>query len=69
MQDIYHGIEIPQSLRDLVTRHQQHIAELVTKLRTAGMADAAIEAAVDQLIDAYRTQLIVAVKPIGGGRA
>lgn len=61
-----YGIEIPPELRDLTQRHQTHIGELVTQLRTVGLDDAAIEAAVDQLIGTYRGQLIDAVKAIGG---
>jgi uncharacterized membrane-anchored protein len=69
MLDLFYGMEIPDQLRELAERHQTHIAELVGKLRTVGMDDHAIEAAVDQLIENYRTQLISAVKVIGGPHA
>lgn len=66
MTDPLYGIEVPPELRDLTLRHQTHIGELVTQLRTVGLDDAAIEAAVDQLIGTYRAQLIDAVKAMGG---
>ncbi|MBB3859440.1 hypothetical protein GGQ88_000680 [Novosphingobium hassiacum] len=69
MVDPYYGIEIPQELRDLADRHQGHIADLIGKLRTVGLDDNAIEIAVDQLMGTYRSQLVEAVKAVGGARA
>ncbi len=69
MASSYYGIEVPQELRDLADRHQGHIAQLIGQLRTVGLSDSAIESAVDQLMGAYRSQLIEAVKAIGGVRA
>jgi len=65
MLDLVYGVEIPQQLQELAAGHQRHLAELVERLRTVGMGDDAIEAAVDQLIATYRTQLITAVRAIG----
>ncbi len=65
MTDSLYGIEVPQGLRDLADRHQRNIADLVTRLRTVGLDDDAIEVAVDQLMATYRIQLIQAVKAVG----
>ena len=69
MPELFYGMEVPDQLRELAERHQNHIAELVGKLRTVGMDDHAIEAAVDQLIENYRDQLVTAVKAIGATHA
>ncbi len=69
MVDPCYGIEIPRELRDLADRHQGHIADLIERLRTVGLDDSAIESAVDQLMGTYRSQLVDAVKAVGGARA
>jgi hypothetical protein len=57
---------IPEELQAVASRHQQHVAELVTKLRSAGLADFLIERSVDQLIASYRVELLGAVKALKG---
>jgi hypothetical protein len=57
---------IPDELSDVVHRHQRHISELVLKLQSIGMKDELIEQSVNQLIAAYRTQLLEAIKALGG---
>jgi len=54
MLDLVYGVEIPQQLQELAAGHQRHLAELVERLRTVGMGDDAIEAAVDQLMSALQ---------------
>lgn len=56
--------DVPDELRDLAERHKQHLAELVIMLRTVGMNEEEIEAAVDQLVADYRVQLVAAAKAL-----
>ncbi len=66
MIETLYGTEVPEQLRELAERHKQHLAELITMLRTVGMDEDAIEAAVDQLIVDYRVQLLEAAKTLQG---
>ncbi len=68
MDGTYQGIEIPLEFRELTDRHQQNIVNLIEQLRTVGLEAHAIEAAIDQLMGAYRVQLVDAVKAVGGMR-
>lgn len=69
MSDTFFGVEVPTQLREVSERHQIHIAELIAKLRSAGLHESSIEDAVDQLIANYRSHLIGAIKAIGASRA
>ncbi len=66
MVETLYGIDVPQELCDLAERHKQHLAELITMLRTVGMSEESIEKAVDQLISDYRVQLLDAAKTLRG---
>jgi hypothetical protein len=66
MLDGFYDIEIPGELQAVASRHQQHIAELIAKLRSLGLEDALIERSVDQLIASYRGELMRAVKALKG---
>jgi hypothetical protein len=66
MLDGLYDVQIPDELRDVASRHQQHIAELILKLRSVGLDDATIERSVDQLIASYRAELMRAVKALKG---
>ena len=61
----FEGLDLPQSLRDLALRQQRNVADLVARLHEVGLDDVTIEAAVDQLVTSYRSQLIDAVKALG----
>lgn len=65
MADSLYGMDIPEGLRGLASRHQANLAELAARMRTFGLDEPAIEAAVDELIAVYRNQLIEAVKALG----
>lgn len=65
MMDELEGVDLPPSLRALALRHQRNIAELVGRLRDVGLDEATIEAAVDQLVESYRSQLVDTVKALG----
>lgn len=65
MTEEFAGLELPPSLRDLALRHQRNIADLVGRLHEVGLDDGTIEAAVDQLVASYRSQLVDAVKALG----
>lgn len=65
MADGFYGFQIPEQLREVAGRHQEHVAELVSKLRSVGMDDNLIERSVDQLIASYRAQLLEAIKGLG----
>jgi hypothetical protein len=64
MLDSFYDVEVPIELRDLATRHQQHVAALISKLRSVGLDDQMIERSVDQLIASYRAELLRAVKAL-----
>lgn len=64
MQDFY-GIDVPDRFREVAGRHQRHLAELVEKLRSAGMDSGLIERSVDQLIASFRSELLKAIKGMG----
>jgi lipase chaperone LimK len=65
MLDGPYDFDIPDELKEVAARHQQHIAELVFSLRSAGMDDHLIERSVDQLIGSYKAQLLEAIKALG----
>lgn len=65
MTDGFEDLDLPESLRDLARRHQQNVADLVSRLRNVGLDAATIEAAVDQLMVSYRVQLVDAMKALG----
>lgn len=69
MEHAYQGITIPPELRELTDRHHRNIGVLIEQLRTVGLDHDAIEEAVDQLMITYRTQLVHAVKAVGGNYA
>lgn len=69
MHKSFYGVEVPVELQRVSERHQQHIAELVTTLRSAGLTEHSIEDAVDRLVASYRSQLLEAVKSIGARSA
>ena len=61
----FYDLPIPDELRAVASRHQQHVAELVVKLRLVGMDNHLIEQSVDSLIASYRAQLLQAVRAVG----
>ena len=66
MLDSFHEIEIPDELRAVAARHQQHVADLVSSLRSFGVDDRLIERGLDELIGAYRVELAAAIKALKG---
>jgi hypothetical protein len=66
MLDGFYDFKIPAELQEVASRHQQHVAELITKLRSVGLEDQIIERSVDQLIASYRAELMRAVKALKG---
>lgn len=65
MLNTFYDFDIPEQLLEVATRHQEHVAELVSKLTQVGMDEDLIERSVDQLISSYRAQLLEAVKALG----
>lgn len=65
MTEGFGDLELPPELRDLVRRHEQNVADLVNRLHAVGLDEPAIEAAVDQIMASYRTQLMEAIKALG----
>lgn len=61
-----YDLQIPDELQEVAIRHQRHVADLVSQLRSAGMDDNAIERGVDQLIASYRAELVEAIKALRG---
>jgi hypothetical protein len=66
MLDSFYEIQIPNELREVAGRHQQHIVALISQLQSAGLDDGLIERSVDQLIASYRSELMKAVKALKG---
>lgn len=64
MLDGFYDITVPDALREVASRHQQHVAELIAKLQAVGLDDQLIERSVDQLIASYRAELMQAVKAL-----
>lgn len=66
MLDSFYEFRIPDELREVASRHQQHVADLISKLQSAGLDDQLIERSVDQLIASYRAELMEAVRALTG---
>ena len=60
----YDDVDIPVELKGSVVRHKQHLAALVLSLRSAGLDEALIEASVHQLMSAYESELMTAIKAL-----
>jgi hypothetical protein len=58
-------LDLPGELRSAVLRHQQNIADLVVRLRSVGMTEAAIQHSTDQLLESYRPELARAIGALG----
>lgn len=65
MSDIQFGFDVPEHLRCLTIRYEQHVAKLVLQFKAFGMTEDAIEQNVDQLIASYREELVQAIKECG----
>lgn len=55
-------LEIPAELLSSVTRHQAHLAQLITSLQAAGLQDDMIESSVRVLVDSYAEELTTAIR-------
>ncbi|RMB39186.1 hypothetical protein C8J44_0021 [Sphingomonas sp. PP-CE-3A-406] len=55
-------LEIPAELLSSVTRHQAHLAQLITSLQAAGLQDDMIESSVRVLVDSYADELTAAIR-------
>ncbi len=55
-------LEIPAELLSSVTRHQAHLAQLITSLQAAGLQDDMIESSVRVLVDSYADELTTAIR-------
>jgi hypothetical protein len=64
MLDSFYEIEIPEELRGVASRHRQHVAELISSLRSFGVDDQGVERSVDELIGSYRAELVTAIKTL-----
>jgi hypothetical protein len=60
------GIDVPDQLSEVASRHELHITELVSQLSSYGMDAQMIEHSVDTLIGSYRAELLEAIKALGG---
>lgn len=66
MLDSYYDVTVPDELKEVASRHQQHVTELVSMLRIAGTDSSLIELSVDQLITSYRAELLRAITALKG---
>jgi hypothetical protein len=53
---------MPAPLQASIDRHRAHLAQLVTALRAAGVAETQVEASVNTLMATYRAELMLALK-------
>jgi hypothetical protein len=65
MLDDRFGIDVPDQLREVASRHARHITKLVSQLSSYGMDAQMIEHSVDTLIGSYRAELLEAIKALG----
>lgn len=68
MLDYRYDCEMPEQLRAVALRHEQHITKLVVQLRSLGMEEEVIQRSVDELISSYRGELVDAIKALAGCR-
>lgn len=68
MLDDRYDIDIPEPLRAVAARHEQHITKLIVQLRSFGMEEDAIQRSVDELIESYRGELVEAIKAFADNR-
>ncbi len=68
MSDIRYAFDVPDNLRDLTIRFEQHVAKLASQFRAFGMTEEVIGQNVDQLIASYREELVHAIKECGDVR-
>lgn len=65
MLDELYGFDVPERFREVTGRHQQHVAQLVERLRSTGMDDSLVELSIDRLMASYRSELLIAIKGMG----
>jgi len=51
-------LDVPDELRESITRHNRHLVELARKLIASGMDEDAIKSVVNRAMDSYKTELI-----------
>lgn len=68
MLDDRYDLDMPEQLRAVAARHEQHVTKLVVQLRSFGMEEEAIQRSVDELIESYRAELVSAIKAFADGR-
>jgi hypothetical protein len=62
--DPFSDLVIPPELEESLQRHREHLAQLVTSLRCAGMDQLQIERSISVIVDSYKEELIRAMKRI-----
>lgn len=68
MLDDRYDFDVPEQLRAVAARHDQHITKLIVQLRSFGMEEEAIQRSVDELIESYRRELVEAIKAFADNR-
>lgn len=61
-QDPFSNLQIPPELEASLQRHREHLAQLVTTLRSAGVDEAQIEESVSVIVASYKDELTHAMK-------
>ncbi len=62
--DPFSDLDIPPELEESLQRHREHLGQLVSSLRCAGMDPLQIEASVSVIVDSYNEELIRAMKRV-----
>jgi len=65
--DPFAGLDVPSSLDESLARHRRHLAELVQRMKMAGISDQQIEASVSALIELYKGELMAAIRRLKDG--
>jgi hypothetical protein len=59
---VYLQVEVPVEWHQPVLRHHQHLVELATALRGAGLSEAAVAGQLEIVISSYREALLSAIQ-------
>lgn len=61
-EDLFEDLEIPQELEASLQRHRQHLGQLVSTLKMAGVGEEQIEHSVSVIVASYKEELLEAIK-------
>jgi hypothetical protein len=65
--DPFAGLDVPSPLDESLARHRRHLAELVQRMKRAGISEQQIEASVSALVEVYKGELLAAIRRLKDG--